>query len=252
MVTIAISYTDTTLLNRAKELAEQLQLPLCELTAHDFNYLLVFTPLGLELRTVQEDFLPLRIDFLSGKIAFRTLKSTNKNELIAKAVGVKGTFRPSVIDATAGLGRDAFLLASLGCQVIMLERSPILAALLQDGIERLNSQIIEQQDFAFKLLLGDAKDYLENLTIDEFPDVIYLDPMYPERKKSALVKKEMRILRDLVGDDPDFEKLFLLALRRTNNRVVVKRPRYATHSNKRKPNIIFTGKTTRFDVYLCK
>jgi 16S rRNA (guanine1516-N2)-methyltransferase len=252
MASIAISYTDTSLSARAKELAGQLQLPLAEVTASNFDYLLTFAVEGLELRSVQDNYSPLRIDFLMGKMAFRTGKSTHKNELVAKAVGIKGAYRPYVLDATAGLGRDAFLLASLGCSVTMLERSPILVALLQDGIERLNKQLLNQHDLRFQLFMRDAKDYLDNLNVDKFPDVIYLDPMYPERKKSALVKKEMRILRDLVGDDTDFEKLFLLALERANDRVVVKRPRHANYSFNKHPHVIFTANNTRFDVYLCR
>lgn len=192
---------------------------------------------------------PLKIDFLTGAIGYRQQHSHRGNELLAKAVGIKANYKPTVIDATAGLGTDAFVLACLGCKVIMLERSPIIAKLLEDALHRLTEQPSFKKKIALTLFHCDAKKYLAELKTDERPDVIYLDPMFPQRTKSALVKKELRQLREIVGDDEDSKELLPLALRTTGKRVVVKRPRLAETLTELKPDFVITGKTQRFDVY---
>jgi 16S rRNA (guanine1516-N2)-methyltransferase len=154
-----------------------------------------------------------------------------------------------VLDATAGLGRDGFVLASLGCCVQCIERSAIIAALLQDGIDRLKLS----ETIKMSLIVADANDYMRHLPEAEYPDVVYLDPMYPVRTKSALVKKELRILRDIVGEDQDSNQLLHSALRIAKKRVVVKRPLPAPLlDNAIKPSVVYKGKTSRFDVYLTK
>jgi 16S rRNA (guanine1516-N2)-methyltransferase len=198
---------------------------------------------GAYLQYISDDNLgPIRIDFLSGKMGYRSKQL--RNELIAKAVGVKGDFRPHIIDATAGLGGDTFLLASLGCRVIALEKNPMIASLLSDGLRRAaESEVVKN----ITLIESDALSYLEKLT--EAPDVIYLDPMFPSRKKSAKVKKEMQILEALLGQE-DATDLFEMALKKAKKRVVVKRPKDAPSLANKKPDIIYQGKTIRFDVYL--
>jgi len=195
------------------------------------------------------------VDFLSGALAHRRKYGGGKNQLIAKAVGIKSTEKLFVLDVTAGLGRDAFVLATLGCDVLMCERSKIIYALLEDGLKR-----AEKEEWfralSLKLICIDAIDYLQTITETLsptptfIPDVIYIDPMFPERTKSALVKKEMRILREVVGDDVDSEKLFQLALTVAKKRVVVKRSALAPTITEDKPDIIFKGSSSRFDVYL--
>jgi 16S rRNA (guanine1516-N2)-methyltransferase len=195
----------------------------------------------------EENFKPLYIDFAEGKENHRRL--FRGKELVAKAVGYKKSQSLTVIDATAGLGRDAFVLASLGCQVRLIERSPTLAALLKDGLLRA-AQDPQLADIAARMTFihDNAVTLLPSLTAD----VVYLDPMYPHRTKSALVKKEMRILRDVVGDDADADKLLAIALQCATKRVVVKRPRLAETLNAVKPDIVYAGKNSRFDVYLTK
>jgi 16S rRNA (guanine1516-N2)-methyltransferase len=188
------------------------------------------------------------IDFLTGKIGYRSKHLTN--ELLAKAVGVKKNQILSVIDATAGLGRDGFILACLGCEVTMLERSPVVAESLQDALTRALSDAELAQKLSLKLINSDAKDYFLSLTAAQFPDVIYLDPMHPVRTKSALVKKDMRLLREIVGEDLDADMLLLIALNCAKRRVVVKRPRLALPLAERKPDIVMLGKHSRFDIYL--
>ena len=186
----------------------------------------------------------LKVDFVTGKADFR--RKHPSKELLTKACGLKKGNRPTIIDATAGLGRDAFVLASQGCQVTMLERSPELAALLKEALKQLHTS---DPSIQLDLVHCEAKDYLAKLPEEQHPDVIYLDPMHPTRKKSALVKKEMRELRELVGEDQDAAELFEIALKTAKKRVVVKRPRTANPLSTKEPNLTLTGKSTRFDVY---
>ena len=122
-----------------------------------------------------------------------------------------GCCRELRILGTAGLGRDAFVLAGLGCKVIMVERHPVVAALLEDGLRRAydDSEIGEWMRERMSLFHGSSIDKLADAvksTGTEI-DVVYLDPMYPHREKSALVKKEMRVFQTLVGADLDADGL---------------------------------------------
>jgi 16S rRNA (guanine1516-N2)-methyltransferase len=145
-----------------------------------------------------------------------------------------------VLDATAGLGRDAFTLYTLGCDVICIERSPVVAALFQDGLQRAGIEL--------PLVVCDACEYMAALHEKERPDVVYLDPMFPERRKSAAVKKEMQYMQALLGAD-DADALFESAIKCARKRVVIKRPAHARQVGG-KPNHSLGGKTVRFDVYL--
>lgn len=250
MSNVAVTCTNLVRLEEAKILAMQLNLPLCEIDSLTYSYQLVITENQLELHAKNNNYQPITIDFLRGKYHFRHEHTSRKNELLAKAVGIKANFKPYVIDSTAGLGRDGFLLGSLGCRVLMLERNSCLFALLKDALLRFNKNTSLAKNILLDVIHVDAKDYLTSLTKEDSPDVIFLDPMYPERQKSALVKKEMRILRDLIGDDFDAPDLLSLALRKAKKRVVVKRPRLAKTLSEQNPSLVFAGKSTRFDVYL--
>ncbi len=171
----------------------------------------------------------------------RYQSSAIKKELLIKAVGLKPKQLLTVLDLTAGLGRDAYLLHCAGCQVQLIERSPIIAALLKENLRNVNCEL--------PLMVVDAKDYL---LLDPIFDVIYFDPIFPEKTKTALAKKESRFLREIVGDDLDAEEVFLLALTKAKKRVVVKRPKLAPPIANKKPDIVFAGKSVRFDVYLIK
>ncbi|CAM5307072.1 Ribosomal RNA small subunit methyltransferase J OS=Stutzerimonas stutzeri OX=316 GN=rsmJ PE=3 SV=1 [Stutzerimonas stutzeri] len=169
--------------------------------------------------------------------------------MIAKAVGVQPGVRPRVLDATAGLGRDAFVLATLGCTVELIERQPLIAALLEDGLARA-AQDGEVAPIAARMTLrqGNAIELMRQWT-GEPPQVIYLDPMFPHRDKSALVKKEMRLFRPFVGDDLDAPALLAAALELASHRVVVKRPRKAPIIDGAKPGYSLEGKSSRYDIY---
>ena len=196
---------------------------------------------------------PVIVDFVGGKLGHRRKFGGGKGQDIAKAVGLNKGVTPSVLDATGGLGRDAFVLASLGCQVTMIERSPVVAALLMDGLRRASeapdvAAIINQMS----LVQGNAVEWMRALLQQSSPeqfDVVYLDPMFPHREKSALVKKEMRLFQDLLGDDPDADQLLPPALATARYRVVVKRPRLAPDLDGREPTYRLSGKSCRYDVY---
>ena len=194
----------------------------------------------------------VRVDFVEGAVAHRRLFGGGTGQMIAKAVGVQPGVRPQVLDATAGLGRDAFVLASLGCSMTLIERQPLIAALLEDGLARAR-QSAEVAPIAaqMRLLQGNAIELLSAWT-DEAPQVIYLDPMFPHRDKSALVKKEMRLFRPLVGDDLDAPALLAAALSLASHRVVVKRPRKAPCIEGAKPSYVLEGKSSRYDIYAKK
>lgn len=194
----------------------------------------------------------VRVDFVEGAVAHRRLFGGGTGQMIAKAVGVQPGVRPQVLDATAGLGRDAFVLASLGCSMTLIERQPLIAALLEDGLMRAR-QSAEVAPIAaqMRLLQGNAIELLSAWS-DEAPQVIYLDPMFPHRDKSALVKKEMRLFRPLVGDDLDAPALLAAALALASHRVVVKRPRKAPCIEGAKPSYVLEGKSSRYDIYAKK
>lgn len=190
------------------------------------------------------------VDFLSGGSQYRKQHGGGVKEPIAKAVGVKGNKPVTVIDATPGLGRDAFVLVAVGCNVTLIERSPIVAALLDDGIYRLQNQAPELAE-KINLIHGNSIEVLAEWQGDVV-DSVYLDPMFPHKKKSALVKKEMRLFQQLLGPDDDQCDLLGPALKVANKRVVVKRPNTAEVLAGQQPSMAITSKKHRFDVYLCQ
>jgi 16S rRNA (guanine1516-N2)-methyltransferase len=192
---------------------------------------------------------PVRVDFARGAAAHRRLFGGGKGQMIARAVGVLPGVRPRVLDATAGLGRDAFVLAGLGCELTLIERHPLLAALLEDGLRRARDDA-DAAPIAARMQLreGDAIALMRDWR-GEAPQVVYLDPMFPKRDKSALVKKEMRVFRPFVGDDDDAPALLAEALSLASHRVVVKRPRQARALGGIAPGYALEGKSSRFDIY---
>ncbi len=189
------------------------------------------------------------VDFASGASTYRRKFGGGKGEGIAKAVGLGKKPQLRVIDATAGLGRDAFVLASLGAHVTLVERNPAVAALLADGLRRaaLDAQTADWLPARMQLVHLSALQALGTLPP---ADVVFLDPMFPPREKSALVKKEMRAFHDVVGADEDADALLAPALALATHRVVVKRPGYAGFLAGQKPTMSIEGKNNRFDVYV--
>lgn len=199
----------------------------------------------------------IRCDFVTGASRHRRLYGGGIRQALGRAIGITGNFKPSVADLTAGLGRDSFVLASLGARVTLVERHSVVSALLVDGLDRLRQRATVEAalaDISGRLTLceADGKNWLSDLDEHDRPDVIYLDPMFPERSKSAKVKKEMAIFQDVVGDDIDADDLFREAVGVARYRVVVKRPRRAPPLGDRTPGFSIDGKTTRFDIYPLK
>jgi 16S rRNA (guanine1516-N2)-methyltransferase len=205
---------------------------------------------GLSLYKTDEPKLgAINVDFVTGAVAHRRKFGGGKGQSIAKAVGLNKGATPVVLDATAGLGRDGFVLASLGCKVILHERHPVVAALLYDGLQRAynDSEIGPWMQQNMSLIFGSSHTLLAQC--DSMPDVVYLDPMFPHREKSALVKKEMRVFQELVGGDTDADDLLEFAYPLASKRVVVKRPDYAPFLNDKPPSMQIKTKKNRFDVY---
>ncbi|WP_245749895.1 class I SAM-dependent methyltransferase [Marinobacter zhejiangensis] len=242
----------------AAALAERLALPFLGVVkprqVSEFDLLLFADDHGLALQATGKGAPgPVRVDFAGGKAGYRREHGGGTGQLVARAVGLQKTrARLHVLDATAGLGQDAFVLAGLGCQMTLFERSPIIHALLADGLARglLNPTT---SDIVARMTLheGSSIDWLMAAG-GEVADVIYLDPMFPHRDKSAAVKKEMQLFRPVVGDDDDAPALLAAALAAATYRVVVKRPRKAPSIEGPEPATRLEGKSSRYDIYSIK
>lgn len=197
---------------------------------------------------------PVTVDFVGGRVGHRRQFGGGRGQLVARACGLTKGVTPSIVDATAGLGRDSFVLASLGAHVLLIERVGPIAALLQDGLERARhaggevAHIVERMQLRY----GDAASALADMvTASAFaPEVIHLDPMFPHRDKSALVKKEMRLFRTLAGSDDDAPRLLEAALDVATYRVAVKRPKGAPPIAGPAPSHTLLEKNSRYDLYI--
>lgn len=256
--TLAVACTPLGDQHAAQALAEELGLAWLGVVqvkkVRDFELLLLSDDQGLALQLTGKGAPgPVRAEFVTGKMGYRREHGGGAGQLVAKAVGLQKTkARLHVLDATAGLGQDAFVLAGLGCRVTLLERNPVIHALLADGLARaaLNPEcaaIVANME----LQPGSSIEWLHQAG-QEAADVIYLDPMFPHRDKSALVKKEMQVFRQVVGDDDDSEQLLEAAMASARYRVVVKRPRKAPAVAGPAPATRVEGKSSRYDLYPLK
>ena len=251
----AVASDDVAFEQTTKQLANQLGVPFFSLTTplkfvSEYDYLLLNSVDGVSLaKTGKGAPKPVFVDFTAGAVDHRRRFGGGKGQDIAKAVGLNKRNGLRVLDATAGLGRDAFVLASLGCFVSLCERVGFVRMMLEDGLKRASghSDVGSIAD-RMTLLEGDIQ------TIDQPSfDVVYLDPMYPHTdKSSAAAKKEMAFFRDLVGKDDDADALLPKALALAQYRVVVKRPKGAPFLNGSEPTYQLEGKSGRFDVYVLK
>lgn len=160
-------------------------------------------------------------------------------EPLARSLGLKGNLDKKLVwDVTCGSGKDSLLISFFGAKVIAFERHPIIFLLLKDALRR--------YPMDWDLYFGDAR---EVTGLDQKPDAIYYDPMYPEKKKkSALPRKEMRIFKEIVGEDLDADVFLDWALKNAKERVVVKRALEALPI-KENPTANYSGKSTRYDMY---
>ncbi len=245
---LAILYNEGDKITAYQKLAERLRIPL-----HTFidagtpqNYFLTWREGCLSLidKGNSKSGLTVEIEHRPGEQHSWPMP---KKGAFAQALGRR---TQTIVDATAGWGQDALAMFRMGYEVSCIERSPVVAALLQDGLDRLaRLDWVQRLGLSVPTLQTDnAINMLQSLAFT--PDCIYLDPIFPpKRKQSALTKKPLRILRELVGDDDDKEQLFAAALQYCGKRVVVKSPDYAEPLGG-KPSASFQSKLIRYDVYL--
>jgi len=251
---ISVSYSASICKRDAAKFAKLQHLPCAIIQDVATPLSLNFTPDYIELLDTETNT-NIHVDFLTGATAHRQHFGSGKGQAIAKAIGLKtAKTAPSVLDATAGLAKDAYVIATLGCPVTMTEQSAIVAKLVSDGIDRasFDEGFTKMVEIGFKLIQQNCVAYLQSLekVQADMPDVIYLDPMYPERKKTAMVKKNMQLLQKLLGIDENAESLLETSLLYAKNRVVVKRPKGADSISTRLPNTTIESKKTRYDIYL--
>ena len=256
-LSFGVAGTDAAAWPRAEALAQRLSLPLFDARESDWRLLpctgvLLVSAAGLALAlTGRGGPSPVAVDFSSATLLHRLRGIGPRREDLARAVGLPAPRRLQVVDATAGWGRDSAVLAALGCEVTMIERHPVVAALLEDGLCRAAASAApEVLQFLprLRLLAGDAAVLLAAAAL-EAPDVVLIDPMFPGRAKSAAVRKEMVLFQQLVGGDVDAAGLLEVALAVARHRVVVKRPVGAPPLEGRQPDFSVQGRSTRFDVH---
>lgn len=265
---IAVFVSHPELHPQGQALAMRLNLPCIFEADERYDFFLLLTPNFLGLQKTKSPANPLFIDFLSGEMQYRRKHASLRKETLARALGLKTKAPKKIIDATAGLVRDSFILATLGFEVQVIERSPIIHALIEDAIKRATQdsevgKIVNRMH----LVNADATTWLNQYFLpsdrddtsqagcaqgDNRPDIIYLDPMFPPSKKSALSKQNMRIFHEVIGDDVDADLLLTTALTCATQRVVVKRPRLAQPLAGIKPTLSMEGSSNRFDIYLTR
>lgn len=247
-----IYYTGPDQKEQAQRISQTLSLPILTDTTNQ-NCFLYYDKNRLSLcwtSEAEERPNQVSIEFVKGATGYR--RKHGKKEMLIKAIGCQKDKPVTVLDTTGGMGKDCFLMATYGCKVHVLERNPIAAALLEDGLHRaLTHPDTHEIARRIRLSVQDSFTFLSDTPdLDSTYEVIYIDPMFPERNKSALVKKELQLLQKLIGHEEDSDKLLLAAQGKAKKRIVVKRPRTAPSLQGPKPSYNLSGKTTRYDVYL--
>jgi 16S rRNA (guanine1516-N2)-methyltransferase len=241
----------------ARALAQQLRLPLCQPGTDVRDYvsaqlLLICSEQEIVLQqTGRSAPGPITVEF--GSAAMRHRRRGGHNELLGKAVGLSRKPGIAVLDATAGLGRDSFILADLGCRVCLCERNDIVFQMLASGLSKAaksSDEWLRAVVQRMSLYSGDVREVVGSEL--HATEVIYLDPMFPERGKRAKVKKEMALFHQLLGAGEDSDELLVWALQQEVARVVVKRPPKAPQLAGHKPSHVIAGKAVRYDVYVLR
>ncbi len=246
---LAVLYQDKDDIQIIKELALRLRVPFYQIVNKETPESFFLTWRDGCLKLLDKDLLKqggLTVD-INPRYGEQCSWPAPKKGALAQAIGRK---TKTIIDATTGWGQDSLHIFRMGYNLRCIERSPIMIELLGDAFKRLAEQLwVKNLELTLpELIAGNAIEVLS--TLDNKPECIYLDPMFPaKRKKSALAKKSMTVLRDLLGDDEDKELLFDIAFQTATKRVVVKCPNYA-EPLAGKPSESFTGKLLRYDVYL--
>ena len=244
------------ILKRAQNLAKELELPLgtvADLSNLKARFFLVVSTTGLSFRMADEkEKLEVKVNFESPSLTFRIADKLSQQP-IAKAIGARRGSEFKILDTTAGLGTDAFLLASLGCQITLLERNSIVHALLNDGIQRARGSSDSSIVATIRRMELQLAEFGNGFRPAQKYNVVYLDPMFPSRRKSARVKKGMYLLQEILerglGEEPE-NALLTQARQLAHQRVVIKRSKGAPYYANQAPTHSYTGRTSRFDVYL--
>ena len=228
-------------LTEAQALAESLGVPMAE--HPEPGQLCLY--LGADGLHLQKDSLSLLGDFAA--LLPRLKPNALNGEMLVRAAKIKGfEGTPTAIDATAGMGEDALLLAAAGFRVTLCERNPVIAALLSDTLDRAKTDPALSEIVArMELHKGDSMDLLQNLETP--PEVVLLDPMFPERKKSGLIGKKLQLLQQLEAPCDDEIALLDAALQAKPKKIVIKRPLKGPNLADRKPAYSIKGKAVRYD-----
>ncbi len=228
----------------AEKLANHLGVSLVLECLKEDTLALVYDEHGLSLtdgkNTMQGDFT---------KMQKRLKKSNLQGEFLVKAARIKG-FQGTqlIVDATAGMGEDSLLLAAAGFRVKLYEKDPVIAAMLRDTLER-SAKIPELADAVSRMELFEEDSILALNKMEEAPDVVLLDPMFPERQKSALIKKKFQLLQQLERPCGDEEELLSAAICAKPRKIVIKRPVKGPYLAGRKPDYSLAGKAIRYDCF---
>lgn len=222
----------------------------------DKKYYLYLDAWGLSLLPFDKNLHgKVHTDFISGKNNYRRITTTRRNHL-ARACGITHRDHPSILDGTAGLGIDGFMLASLNCKVKLVEKNPVIFALLNDGVRRLHSasaadKFLKVAYENISYVWGETEQVLVQQTLSDIKyDVIYLDPMFPLKQKESKSKKAMQALQYLSGIEDDCDNLLNLAINSARKRVVIKRPLRSDYLCRREPTLSLKGSSVRFDVFI--
>lgn len=243
-------------LDRAQGLSDRLDAPLavCEAGCSEAAFIpepgLLYLKVSRDGLSLMRDGMELRPDF--AEMLPRIKQGALQREMLVKAARVKGVEAPRAVDATAGLGEDSLLLAAAGFTVTLCEADPVIAALLEDALARASTHevlgpIVERMH----LVAGDSRIALERAgaSTGAQPDVVYLDPMFPGRTKSAAVKKKFQLIHGLERptEPLDEESLLQAALAAHPRKVVIKRPVKGPYLAGVKPSHAIAGKAVRYD-----
>lgn len=247
---------------RVSELLTALELPVIpdqDCRPEVATFVLFVDDKALSLKQISMDSPgPVRVDFSEDRLAYRAQDSLFKQGLL-KSLGRLPPDETRILDATAGLGGDGFLLATAGFEVVLLERNPVVHALLSDGLMRAVENATEsatENDSGLaavceRMQLVSGEFPSAATTLGDF-DVVYLDPMFTRRHKSARSKKSMQFLQSLIPAQSETEQdqLLLDALELARKRVIVKRGKNSPFLAGRRPDVQYKGRSNRFDVYL--
>ena len=209
------------------------------------RYKLLNGPDGLALQDTYSRQKPLTIEF--SRLERRLRQAGRRSELLVQAVKPRQGLK--VMDCTAGLGTDALILAYLGCEVVLVERSRVIASLLDDAIARARTYpSLTSAAGRMRLICTEAASMIEN---NPLPDLIYLDPMFPVKDGTARVKGGMQLLQKFLGPDRDCLELLESVLESGVSKTVLKRPpRDSEWSPPRRPDQVLESRNAKFEVYL--